>query len=76
MKLLEWEVSEVNYQEQINIPKAIRVFSARCRKKRMLGVVRLTLFIARKPQTKKTELSLSQMEELKFLSIYQDSSII
>lgn len=24
MKLLEWEVSEDNYQEQINIPKAIR----------------------------------------------------
>ncbi|KPA13547.1 hypothetical protein MHK_006264 [Candidatus Magnetomorum sp. HK-1] len=28
MKLLEWEVSEDNYQEQINIPKAIRDMAA------------------------------------------------
>ena len=28
MKLLEWEVSEDNYQEQINIPKAIRDLAA------------------------------------------------
>jgi len=28
MKSLEWEVSEDNYQEQINIPKAIRDMAA------------------------------------------------
>jgi len=28
MKLLEWEGSEDNYQEQINIPKAIRDMAA------------------------------------------------
>jgi len=28
MKLLEWDVTEDNYQEQINIPKAVRDMAA------------------------------------------------